>query len=169
MLFCFQDTIRAMDAEEVKQRMLQAAASNPEMISHFVVGPRPEPFVLSTIPWCVCGRCRQLERPKMNFCCGYVSCLTQKPEFRNLCMRHDVIEVANILNWAHKTNLPPNFEPSKFRNQAYRNFTLWQHSTMGPRRRVRAPACATVAIRGRFPELPGGQYKGYHSADSDSD
>ena len=147
--------------------MIEAATEMPDTVYRFLLGPQAEPFVLSTYPWCVCGRCRQFEDPRMNFCCRYVSCLTQKPEFRNLCMRHDVIEVANILNWSHKTNLPPDFSPSMFRNQAYRNFLLWQFSVMGPGRRVRTPACAIAAIRGRFPEPPGGQYKGYESANED--
>ena len=103
MLFCFQDTIRAMDAKEVKQN---AVGSNFKPCCHFTFcsGTKAGAFcIVHHSLVCVCGICRQLERPKMSFCCGYVSCLAQKPEFRNLCMRHNVI-VASILNRAHKTN-----------------------------------------------------------------
>nr|XP_022300909.1 uncharacterized protein LOC111109113 [Crassostrea virginica] len=82
--------------------------------------------------------------PRMNICCQQSPCITTKAEFRNLCLRHDVLEVANILNWSHQFNRAPSFAPSTFRNQAYRNFVLWQHGPMGAGMWVPVPACVHV-------------------------
>uniref|UniRef100_A0A8W8NUN5 Uncharacterized protein n=1 Tax=Magallana gigas TaxID=29159 RepID=A0A8W8NUN5_MAGGI len=62
---------------------------------------------------------------------GQFPCITSKPKFRNLCLRHDVLEVANILSWSFRTYQDPTFQLSTFRNQAYRNFVIWQHGRLG--------------------------------------
>ena len=64
------------------------------------------------------------------------------------------------------TGVTPSFAPSTFRNQAYRNFVLWQHGPMGAGRRVPVQACVCRAVRERFPQ-PNGQYRGYHSPNSE--
>ena len=120
----------------------------------------------SEIAWCSCGRCISFDDPFMNICCRQSLCITTKAKFRNLCLRHDVLEVANILNWSHQFSQAPSFAPSTFKNQAYRNLVLWKHEPMGSGRRVPVPACVCRAIRERFPQ-PKRQYRGYHSANSD--
>ena len=105
----------------------------------------------------------------MNRCCGHVLYITRKPEFRNLCLRHDVIEVANILSWSSDMNLSPDFSACIFRYQVYRNFVLWQQGKMGPGSRVQVTSCVLLAICNRFPEPGRGSYHGYHSANSDTE
>lgn len=118
----------------------------------------------SSLPWCICGRCRPMEDRRMNVCCGNPVCVTTQLTFRNICLRADVLEVANILNWAFQFNDEPSFQPNIFRNQAYRNFVLWQWGKLGPGNRRVVPSCVVVVIRGRFPS-PNGQYSGYHSSE----
>lgn len=122
----------------------------------------------SNVPGCSCGKCIVFTDPRMNICCGQRPCITSKTEFKNLCLRHDVLEVANILNWSYQFNQEPSFRNSTFRNQAYRNFILWQHGRLGARRRVPVPSCVCKTVRDRFPES-NGLYRGYHSANSDSE
>ncbi|XP_062600362.1 P2X purinoceptor 7-like [Saccostrea cucullata] len=157
-----------MDEHDMRQVLKRAVETEPDLMSSFIQGPIQYENSSSEIAWCLCGGCRVFEDPRMNLCCCQSPCITTKPEFRNLCLRHDVVEIANILNWSFQTNLEPSFASSTFRNQAYRNFVLWQHGPLGAGRRVVVPSCVTVAVRRRFPQLDGA-YRGYHSAYSDSE
>ena len=157
-----------MNEQTLRQVLIRAVEAEPDLMKSFIEGSRQDSNPSSDIAWCSCGRCQAFDDPRMNLCCCQSPCITSKPEFRNLCLRHDVLEIANILNWSYRTNLEPSFAQSTFRNQAYRNFVLWQHSTLGAGRRVPVPSCVCVAIRRRFPQA-NGQYRGYHSANSDSE
>ena len=90
---------------EVDLKRLKAAIrAEPDFIRPFVQGQLQgsdgdggsDPNVAA---WCSCGRCQVFTDPRMNVCCRQSPCITLKQEFRNLCLRHDVLEVANILNW----------------------------------------------------------------------
>lgn len=163
-----------MSTDELRSSLKAAIAAGPNNMQPFITGQHStgEPSGSSNsrvhVPWCLCGNCRIYDDPRMNICCRQRPCITSKPEFRNLCLRHDVLEVANILNWSYQFNQEPSFCMSKFRNQAYRNFILWQHGRLGAGRRTPVPACVCHTVRMRFPQ-PDGQYTGYHSAHSDSD
>ncbi|XP_062574696.1 uncharacterized protein LOC134236500 [Saccostrea cucullata] len=162
-----------MSADEMRTRLKRAITACPELMQPFIIGQQHGSGQVSgssnsSVPWCSCGGCQIYEDPRMNICCRQSSCVTSKPDFRNLCLRHDVLEIANILNWSFQTNQDPSFCMSKFRNQAYRNFILWQHGRLGAGRRIPVPACVTHTVRLRFPQS-NRQYTGYHSAYSDSD
>lgn len=80
-------------------------AAGPEYMQRFVMGQQQATGQVSgssnsNVPWCSCGVCHIFDDPRMNICCRQSPCITSKPEFRNLCLRHDVLEVANILNWS---------------------------------------------------------------------
>lgn len=172
-LFCIiQNIIRCMPEAELRARVSVAATITPDALAPYL--QERQGFCLAdtgsaTRAWCCCGRCAEFDDPRMNLCCGHPSCITNRPEFRNLCLRHDVLEVANILNWSVRSHLEPSFRASTFRNQAYRNFVLWQHGRLGAGRRVVVPACVCRAIRIRFPEDNPLNYKGYESLNSDSE
>nr|XP_019922745.2 P2X purinoceptor 7 [Crassostrea gigas] len=162
-----------MSQDQMRAVLKASIAAGPEYMQRFVMGQQQATGQVSgssnsNVPWCSCGVCHIIDDPRMNICCRQSPCITSKPEFRNLCLRHDVLEVANILNWSYRTNQDPSFSMSTFRNQAYRNFILWQHGRLGAGRRIPVPACVCRTVRQRFPE-PNGQYTGYHSAHSDSD
>lgn len=162
-----------MGNNEVRERLKAATLAEPNFIRPFLIGQQRDagqvPRGSTSNPvWCTCGRCQIFDDPRMNICCRQSQCITSKAEFRNLCLRHDVLEIANILNWSYRTNQDPSFSCSTFRNQAYRNFILWQHGRLGAGRRIPVPACVCRTVRQRFPE-PSGQYTGYHSAHSDSE
>ena len=159
-----------MSEEELRATLRSASQSIPEVMAPFITGPTMHLFIPATAPYCICGYCRVLTAEHdlpMNNCCGHIPCITQTPVFRNLCLRHDVIEVANILNWSCRVNISPSFTASSFRNQAYRNFTLWQQGKMGPGNRVPVTSCILLAIRNRFPNQEGVDYKGYYSVNED--
>lgn len=120
------ETISEMNEQTLRQVLIKAVEAEPDLMKSFIEGSRQDSNPSSEIAWCSCGRCQAFDDPRMNLCCCQSPCITSKPEFRNLCLRHDVLEIANILNWSYRTNLEPSFTPSTFRNQAYRNFVLWQ-------------------------------------------
>ena len=153
----------------MRECLRRLAHAEPEVVAPFVLGTTLASNSSSDIPWCSCGNCQIFDDPCMNICCHFQQCITLKPEVRNLCLRHDVLEVANILNWSYRTNLDPSFRSSTFRNQAYRKFVLWQHGRLGAGSHVMVPSCVCKAIRTWFPEPEGGHYRGNVSAHSDSD
>lgn len=155
-----------MNEDQMRELLSRAVHVEPQLMRCLIEGLIRDNGSSSEIAWCSCGRCISFDDPRMNICCRQSPCITTKAEFRNLCLRHDVLEVANILNWSHQFNQAPSFAPSTFRNQAYRNFVLWQHGPMGAGRRVPVPACVCRAVRERFPQ-PNGQYRGYHSPNSE--
>nr|XP_034300600.1 P2X purinoceptor 7-like [Crassostrea gigas] len=164
------NAVDSMPVDELRQRVKIMTAAEPDFVRPFLMRQMEDSGrnenSNSNVQWCSCGVCRSFDDPRMNICCRQFPCITSKPEFRNLCLRHDVLEVANILNWSFRTNQDPSYQLSTFRNQAYRNFVLWQHGRLGAGRRIPVPACVCVAVRRRFPEASG-QYRGYHSANSD--
>lgn len=119
----------------------------------------------SNVQRCSFGVCRSFDYPCINICCRQFPCITSKPEFRNLCLNHNVLEVANNLNWSFPTSEDCTFQLSTFRNQAYRNVVLWQHRRLGAGRQIPVSACVCVAVR-LFPEASR-QYCSYNFADSD--
>ena len=122
-----------MPEAELRARVSVAATITPDALAPYL--QERQGFCLAdrgsaTCAWCCCGRCAEFDDPRMNLCCGHPSCVTNRPEFRNLCLRHDALEVANILNWTVRSHLEPSFRASTFRNQACHNFVLWQHGRL---------------------------------------
>lgn len=140
-----------MNEQTLLQVLTWAVEAEPDLMECFIEGSRQDTNSSSEIAWCSCLRCQAFDDPRTNLCCCQSPCISSKPEFRNLCLRHDVsrMRIANILNWRYRTNIEPLFAPSTFRNQAYRIFVLWQHSTLGAGRRVPVPSCVWLS-RGDF-------------------
>ena len=110
-----QTAVDTMGEVELRQRLKAAIRAEPDFIRPFVQGQLQgsdgdggdsgsDP---NAAAWCSCGRCQVFTDPRMNVCCRQSPCITLKPEFRNLCLRHDVLEVANILNWSYRYNQYP--------------------------------------------------------------
>lgn len=119
------------------------------------------------VPIQTCGVCHIFDDLCTNICFRHSPCITSKPECRNLCLRHDVLEIANMLNWIYRTNQGPSFYMPTFINQVYGNVILWHHGRLDAGRRIPAPACVFHTVCQRFPE-PNEQNTVYHSAHSDS-
>jgi hypothetical protein len=113
-------------------------------------------------PWCICNQCIQMDRERMNFCCGHNSCITLTPTFVDLCQRTSVVEIAGVYNYADENHESAMVQGNFLRNQAYRFFILWQYGKLGKGNRRCPPSCAVVRIRWKFPSLDQ-QYKGYES------
>jgi hypothetical protein len=148
-----------MTAAQKESALLTLVNAMPhDVLHHLVQVPNPT----SILPWCVCGHCKLMIRQRMNLCCGHQRCLTTTPTFYNVCARADVIEIANILNWAHQFNDVPSYENNIFRNQAYRNFVLWQWGKLGRGNRRVVSSCVVLAVRRRFPS---DHYTDYESSE----
>lgn len=101
------------------------------------------------VPIQTCGVCHIFDDLCTNICFRHSPCITSKPECRNLCLRHGVQEVANMLNWIYRTNQGPSFYMPTFINQVYGNVILWQHGRLDAGRRIPAPACVFhTCVRG---------------------
>lgn len=142
---------------ELRQRMKNMTAAEPDFVRPFLMRQMED---IGRIENCN-SNVGYVKVPAWTSVVGNFHASPQKPEFRNLRLRHDVLEAANILNWSFRTNQDPSFQLSTFRN-----FVLWQHGRLGAGRRIPVPACVCVAVRRRFPEASG-QYRGYYSANSD--
>ena len=116
--------------------------------------------------FCICHRCAPMMRQKMEICCGQTPCITETHTFSDLCLKHTVVEIAGILNYAEHFFDLPDLSPSKFRNQSYRFFILWQYGKLGQHNRKCPPSCVVLAIRKQFPS-DDGTYLGYRSFDED--
>lgn len=73
------------------------------------------------VPIQTCGVCHIFDDLCTNICFRHSPYITSKPECRNLCLRHGVQEVANMLNWIYRTNQGPSFYMPTFINQIYGN------------------------------------------------
>lgn len=103
-----QAVVDRMSEGELCRCLRAAAIAEPEVMRNFIADQHSvEPVVgdpndagscNSNVPGCSCGICTLFTDPRMNICCGQRPCITSKPEFKNLCLRHDVLEVAIILN-----------------------------------------------------------------------
>jgi len=150
-----------MTSLQLKYSLMKLVNTMPHDVFHHLC---EMPTLGAAVPWCICGRCRQKEDNRMNVCCGHQICITTTTTFYNVCGRADVIEIANILKWSYQFNDEPSFEHNVFRNQAYRNFVMWQWGRLGAGIRRVVPSSVVIAIGSRVPS-PDGQYTGYHSSE----
>lgn len=97
-LSTLRETISEMNEQTLRQVLIRAVEAEPDLMKSFIEGSRQDNNPSSEIAWCSCGRCQAFDDPRMNLCCCQSPCIASKPEFRNLCLRHDVLEIANILN-----------------------------------------------------------------------
>lgn len=110
-------------------------------------------------PWCICTKCREMDTPTENVCCGRRSCVTDYEHFFSICVDHHVLTVA-ILNRADIRADPIDYSPLSYRKAAYRQFILWTHGYLGRGNRRVVPSCVVLAIRNWYPS-PTGTYMGF--------
>ena len=160
----FQAHISDLDEEGAKSLLRLVVDRLPREVMSIV--RQAECPTHTPAPYCICGMCAPMETPRMDLCCGLTPCITTKQTFYDLCLKPNVIEIAGILNYAEHFFDLPDFSASKFRNQSYRFYTLWQHGKLGKGNRKCPPSCVVLAVRRQFP-APDGHYRGYESVDED--
>ena len=110
-------------------------------------------------PWCKCSRCREMETPRENVCCGHRDCVTTFDHYHLLCLEHNVLTVA-ILNRAEIYADRVEYGPRNYRKAAYRQYALWTFGCLGAGNRRVIPSCVVLNIRDVYPS-PDGVYMGF--------
>ena len=57
---------------------------------------QPPPGASNNLPWCVCGKCRNMPTPEENVCCRSHTCLTTTDMFETIVLNRDVLSVAIV-------------------------------------------------------------------------
>ncbi len=158
-----------LDAESAKAILSLMCRRFPSEVKSIIDQRQPDPGAdQPAAGFCICGKCATMDRATMNVCCGQRPCITEGQTFSDLCLKHSVVEVAGILNYADHFFDTADLSSSKFRNQSYRFFILWQHGKLGQHNRKCPPSCVVLAIRRQFPSVDG-NYTGYESFNEDNE
>lgn len=94
------------------------------------------------------------------------NCVTNAEDFNTLCLNRAVLR--NVL--VGLSNVRGDYwdrDNKSLRFAAYTQFTWWVYQKLGKGRRRTVPACASHAIRTRFPKEDSEAYEGYHSGDDE--
>ena len=125
--------------------------------------PSPNRARPQALPWCKCGRCRQMPTQVERKCCRPRRdhhCITLTGEFQRLCLDNMVLEIAMRANEDILLAEAPIRNNAAYRHSAYRTYIYWQHGRLGAGNRRVIPSCAVWSIRTSWPD-PLGVYKGY--------
>lgn len=106
--------------------------------------------------WCRCGKCRPMDTPTENVCCGDRRCITTFDHFHLICLNHTVLTVT-IHNRADIRADHIDYSPSSYRKAAYRQYILWRHGYLGSGVRRVIPSYAVLCVRSWYPSLYGFQ------------
>lgn len=68
--------------------------------------------------WCKCGRCRPMDTPTENVCCGDARCITTYDHFHLLCLNHPVLTVAIHQRCDIRADAV-DYSPASYRKAAY--------------------------------------------------
>ena len=123
--------------------------------------PFASPINPETLPWCICGRCVNMDQPRENVCCRKRVCCTTEEYFRATTLDHNVLQLQIRLAADYRVEVP-NYSHSGYRKAAYRQYILSQYGYLGRGNRRIAPSCVVRCIRHWFPS-PDGRYMGYRS------
>jgi hypothetical protein len=117
------------------------------------------------VPWCTCGKCRDMPTDRERKCCGQdpVHCVSLLPHFTQYCLDEGYLRIHR----QYRENLTalgnvrePGEDNRECRHAAYRHYIFWQHGALGQGNRRVIPSCCVWRIRDKFPD-PQGQYTGY--------
>ena len=157
--FFLQRSIDSLSADEMRVVIQHMNAEAPRLVAYHL--GRPDP-TLRVVPcpqpkWCSWGICIPLESTKNNICCqpdltNGQTCIVQSQTLRDMCMNPGIVEIAGIVNYSVNFHVDPTFSNSKYRNQAYRFFVIWQYGKLGMGQRRAIPACVVTHIRAIFPD-----------------
>ncbi|KAI4895801.1 hypothetical protein NFI96_004493 [Prochilodus magdalenae] len=104
------------------------------------------------LPWCRCGKCREMPTEEERRCCGQEPeyCVSTLRHFSYLCLDEGVLmrdvrdQRAQFRNWQ-----------DGYRRAAYRRYTDSKYGPLGPGNRVAIPSCCVWRIRDKYPDPKG--------------
>ena len=112
-----------------------------------------------TPSWCVCGHCRNMKRKEEELCCKKTTCLTKQNGYKHwkeIHMDYSVLTVALAKE--------PCYKGKFYRQEAYRQFSYWQHGNLGSGVRTPNPSCVVWNIRDCYPEEDNENYTGFEES-----
>ena len=100
----------------------------------------------SSPSWCVCGKCREMDRNIECVCCNKRNCIAKYEDFFHTCIDHFQLTIA-ILDWSDTRADPVDYSPASYRKAAYRRFILYHNGYLGRGNRKVIPSCVVLEIR----------------------
>lgn len=168
--------INEMDTSDLRKLVLELAKKQPSLVFNLVgeVGEHPvEPPVgpdgqpdrdppEGTPVGCVCNNCRAMPTLLETKCCGLApdKCISRRPEMDIAILNRTVLGLSQAFYNDIMAERDDNDINRGFRNQAYRQFSVWTHGRLGRGVRRVHPACAVWRIRDNYPDARG-IYTGY--------
>ncbi|XP_069110178.1 P2X purinoceptor 7-like [Argopecten irradians] len=165
-----KDKVENMSEREAKDFLLEVVERHPTFVLDVMEttdvqpqGHHPPPAAGGqNLPWCSCGKCRDMPTPEERVCCGRNpdACLSLVPDFNILVLDEAVLALGRLYR-QDALVFPEDENYNKAnRHQAYRQYTLWVHGRLRVGERKVVPSCCTWKIRDKYPD-PYGQYVGY--------
>ena len=89
--------------------------------------PFASPINPETLPWCICGRCVNMDQSRENVCCRKRVCCTTEEYFRATTLDHNVLQLQIRLAADYRVEVP-NYSHNGYRKAAYRQYILSQYA-----------------------------------------
>ena len=98
------------------------------------------------VPWCTCGKCRDMPTDRERKCCGQdpVHCVSLLPHFTQYCLDEGYLRIHR----QYRENLTalgnvrePGEDNREYRHAAYRHYIFWQRGALGQGNRRVIPSC----------------------------
>ena len=111
------------------------------------------------IPWCICGKCRDMHNTIENVCCRSRPSITTSASFDTIVLDMHVLAVC-IVSRSEDFAEEARYTPESYRKAAYRQFVMWQHGYLGRSNRKVLPSCVVWSVRDHYP-APDNRYPGF--------
>ena len=85
--------------------------------------PFASPINPETLPWCICGRCVNMDQPRENVCCRKRICCTTEEYFRATTLDHNVLQLQIRLAADYRVEVP-NYSHNGYRKASCRQYIL---------------------------------------------
>ncbi|XP_043941615.1 uncharacterized protein LOC122813382 [Protopterus annectens] len=150
---------------------------------HQPPSPNPDYSSLSSMTWCLCGKCTMMTTSLECLCCvsspraiekwaevtsnsGNNACITVHPQFESACLyTHNLKTIFRLLCRRRGCYQLPQWTNKLYRVVAYRAYVLWVHNNrrLGFGNRMVLPACVVSRIREQFPCADDDSYTGFRA------
>ena len=84
----------------------------------------------NSVPWCICGNCRNMDQPIENVCCRKTPYITTHEWFETVVLDSNVL-LAAIASRADVFADELSWSVSDYRKAAYRQYIMWEYGYLG--------------------------------------